>query len=274
MSHCNRRRIHLALAGLLAFPAILCSQRGPSNNPFARSPEAVQAGARIYTAQCAVCHGKDAHGGEGPDLYRSQVVVIGKDRSLFDVIRNGIPGTEMLAFKLADDQVWQTVSYLHALTRPGMGPQAPGDVEAGRRVFHEAGCDGCHLLAGRGGVIGPDLSSIALQRSTEEIRRRILNPNEDVADEYRSVTVETKLGQKIVGQLKNQDNFSLQIMLPDGEFALLLRSEAKKVDIVRRSSMPADYSSRLTPQQIQNLLAFLDRQRASFLKFQPSFQNY
>lgn len=39
------------------------------------------------------------------------------------------------------------------------GPQ--GDAERGRMRFAEVGCNGCHLVEGVGGMIGPDLSGIA-----------------------------------------------------------------------------------------------------------------
>lgn len=36
-----------------------------------------------------------------------------------------------------------------------------GDPERGRMRFAEVGCNGCHMVEGVGGMIGPDLSGIA-----------------------------------------------------------------------------------------------------------------
>lgn len=39
--------------------------------------------------------------------------------------------------------------------------EAPGDAARGERRFGEIGCNGCHLVNGVGGMVGPDLTGIA-----------------------------------------------------------------------------------------------------------------
>src|SRR5437763_1059297 len=46
-----------------------------AGNPFAGNADAAVQGEKLYGARCAGCHGKDARGGEAPNLYKSRVVV-------------------------------------------------------------------------------------------------------------------------------------------------------------------------------------------------------
>jgi len=261
-------------AALLACVAASAQVRSRAGNPVAASPEAIARGEKLYGSRCAVCHGRDGRGGEAPSLHKSRVVVLSPDRRFFEVVKSGIPGTEMPPLPGPDEPVWQIVAYVHSLAKPGMGPPVPGDAQAGREVFTRAGCVRCHIAEGKGGVTGPDLSSIAIQSSTAEIRESILDPNAKVPPTFREVSLRSRSGQTVKGMLKNDDNFSVQMMTLDGELRTFLRSEITGFQMERESLMPAGLGKGLTPEQLQNLLAFLDRQRAPFLKSQIGFQDY
>jgi putative heme-binding domain-containing protein len=270
----------LKTAVLTALTALSCvgQQAAPAQrraaNPLAGKPEAIAAGEKLYGARCAHCHGKGGKGAEGPSLHRSRIVVVSPPARFFEVIRKGIPGSEMPPFAGDDDNVWQIVAYVHSITKPGEGPPVEGDAEAGRLVFQRAGCNGCHTVAGAGGALGPDLSSIALQISSEQIREAVLQPDSRIAEGFQTVRLVTKNGQRIEGVLKNQDNFSLQMIASDGTPKAFLMTELANVDADKRSLMPDHYEKSLAAGDLQNLLAFLDRQRKPFLRTQVSFQNY
>ena len=240
------------------------------------SPQTVSlaAGEKLYAVRCAACHGKDARGGEGPSLYRSRIVVSAPERRFFEVLKNGIPGTEMAPLKLPEEQIWQIVRFVHSETRPGQGPPVAGDVDAGRAVFIQTGCIRCHIVEGKGGVLGPSLSSIALQLTSSQIREAVLDPSARIAETFHGVKITTGNGRMLEGTLKNEDNFSLQIMTLGGELVSITRSDIKSMETPRGSLMPADIAAKLPPADLQNLLAFLDRQRAPFVHTQMGFQNY
>ena len=112
----------------LMIPAIAASQAaGPAPAPreSTASPDAApRAGgggfgpsryaAETYGQVCAGCHGVDLAGGRGPSLFDPKLLSIRSDEQLHNTILNGVPGTEMQAFKGAinEDQAWQIVSYL------------------------------------------------------------------------------------------------------------------------------------------------------------------
>jgi mono/diheme cytochrome c family protein len=141
-----------------------------AGNPLAGDAEAIRKGQALFGARCAPCHGPDARGGRAPGLDRSRIVVLAPDRRFFELIQNGIPGSEMAPLDAPEEQVWQIIAFVHSLAKPGLGPPVPGDVEAGRRLFDSAGCRQCHMIDGHGGVLGPDLSSVALQNTSSRIR--------------------------------------------------------------------------------------------------------
>jgi len=56
----------------------------------------------------------------------------------------------------------------------GTGAEVRGDPEAGRAVFDEAGCGGCHVLeeAGSSGTVGPSLDNtqVSFNEAVEQVR--------------------------------------------------------------------------------------------------------
>ncbi len=243
-------------------------------NPFAGDAAALAKGEKLYGVRCAICHGKDGRGGEAPSLHKSRIVVLSPDRRFFDVVKFGIPGTEMPPLPGPDDAAWQVVAYVHSIAKPGAGPPVPGDADAGRRIFERAGCHRCHFADGKGGVIGPDLSSIAVQSSSAAIRESIVEPAAKVMQGFRLVKLRFPDGTAVTGILKNEDNFSVQVMTDKSELRAFDRSKLAGVDAVPGSAMPAGLTSQFSPEEFQNLLAYLDRQRAPVMRRQIGFQNY
>ncbi len=59
-----------------------------------------------------------------------------------------------------------------------------GDIERGSDIFAQALCIQCHRVAGRGGVLGPDLTASALRFSQSDLLEAILDPAKDRTDQY------------------------------------------------------------------------------------------
>ena len=247
----------------------------PGGNPLGRDSAAIQAGDELFHERCAVCHGQRAQGAMASNLVRTRSVRRGSVEALFKLIRTGIPGTEMPPqADLSDERIWQVVSYLRSMALPGQQPPLPGDPEAGGALFKSAGCASCHVVNGAGGFLGPSLDSIAIQKSSDQIRQDVLEPDAQQAYGYESVAVETSNGRTVEGVLKNEDNFLVLIQTTDGEVETFRRGDLRSVDRPARSRMPGDYGTRLSPEQIGDLLAFLDRQRDPFTPVVRGFGVY
>jgi mono/diheme cytochrome c family protein len=98
-------------------------------NPLAGNPVAIQNGARLFDQICAQCHGNGAVGdARAPALNLGTFSHGGGDADIFKTIRQGVPGTEMDAYRdYTDDEVWQLVAYIKSLAPP---PPARGTAAA------------------------------------------------------------------------------------------------------------------------------------------------
>src|SRR4051812_21033675 len=88
----------------------------------------VAAGEKVFEAACSGCHGKTGEGGRGPNLSDGKLVRRLNDQRLFGAIKSGVPGSDMPAFPIGDEKIWQIVSFLRSLSSPAIAANAPGDV--------------------------------------------------------------------------------------------------------------------------------------------------
>ncbi len=209
------------------------------------------------------------------NLVRTRSVRRGSVDALFELIRNGIPGTEMPPQPdLPEERIWEVIAYLRSMALPGEQPPLEGDPEAGRGIFRTAGCVTCHIVNGSGGFLGPPLDSIAVRKASEAIRRDVLDPDAELAHGYATVVIETRDEGRFEGLLKNEDTFTVLASAPDGAIRVFQRSEVRSVTQPGRSRMPSDYGTKLSSAELRDLLAFLDRQRDPFTPVVRGFGVY
>ena len=263
----NLRVVPIFFLLLPLFPAQMKPDREEMKkikNPLARNPEAISAGEKAFQSTCSFCHGTDGKGtGRGPNLTTGRWAHGGLDAELFQSIKKGIPGTPMAPYDLPDSEIWQLIAYIRSLGVKGDQPPVRGNPENGRTLFFgKAGCSSCHMIQGAGSPVGPELGSIGAERSAEGIRKAILNPDEEIASGFITVRLQLKNGDKVEGVVKNEDEFSIQVMDKGGRFRMLDKSEVSSVTRdEKKSLMPAGIARGLSGDEFQNLLAFLDRQR-------------
>jgi len=107
--------------------------------------------------------------------------------------------------------------------------------------------------------MGSDLTEYARAHPIGEIRDAITNPSEDLDPSKRIAVVITLDGEKFTGIARNEDNFSLQLQTSDGTFHLFLKSDLQKFEYQPESLMPSDYGSRLSSNELNDLISFLMR---------------
>ncbi len=251
---------------LFALP--LLAQHGrylsDSNNPAIGNPQAIAAGTKLFMGSCAGCHGPDGGGGaRGPNLVRRSLWHPLSDDAIFQVIRKGVPGTDMPPTRLTDDQTWNLVAFIHALTGPASTNPVPGDPAAGKAIYWgaKAGCSNCHAIRGEGGRLAPDLSNVGGSRPLAVIRESILEPAKDLS--YlgnEAATVLLNNGQTLRGVAKNRSNYSLQLIDTKGVLHLLQMNDVKQLTLSETTSMPTDYATRLSRTELRDLLAYLATQ--------------
>lgn len=265
-------RTHASLAAFLALALVLGAQEKPVTNPVAGDPAAIREGASLFRANCSPCHGLNAQGGgRGPDLTAGRWTHGSSDADLFRTVTRGVPGTEMPANGFDDAETWAILAYVRSLA-PGKSASVSGNSSRGEKVFWgTAKCSACHMVRGRGGVLGPDLSHVGDARSmsylidsirepSKELTAGMLDPNNHygLPLEYDTVTVVTESGQTLVGVAKNEDTFSIQLLDTQQRLQFFLKKNLKHVTHERRSLMPAYPEQILNATELQDLVAYLE----------------
>lgn len=134
------------------------------------TPEEVAEGGRLYSANCATCHGTKGNALPNAEVMSGKFKRATSDEDLAKLVRNGIPNTAMAADRnLTDMQSAQVIAYLRSMALPGAVaiatpiPALPaGDAARGKILFEGAkgNCLSCHRVGSNGSGFGPDLSSI------------------------------------------------------------------------------------------------------------------
>ena len=86
-------------------------------NPVASQPDAISAGEKLYSQQCARCHGQDAAGKNHHPSLRSERVHADTPGELEWIIAHGARfRMRSFAKKLSDTERWEIVSYIQSLS--------------------------------------------------------------------------------------------------------------------------------------------------------------
>jgi putative heme-binding domain-containing protein len=225
-------------------------------------PGDVAAGERMYRTQCAYCHGPRGEGGRGAMLARRNLIHAAIDQAMFDVIRHGIPDSEMPGHWFTPRETWQIVAFVRTLGR--VAPQkVAGDSQRGKTLYAAKGCSNCHTIAGRGGPLGPDLTDIGTRRSPGYLRQALLEPEAAVPEGFVEIQLVTRDGRRITGVRLNEDAFSIQLRDLAGNLQSFFKSElAECTPQAGKSPMPS-YKETLAPGEVDDLVAWLDSLRGN-----------
>ena len=264
----------VTIGGLLLFASL--ASAGENKNPYAGNVKAAKAGEYEFRINCALCHGLGAHGGgRGPDLTRVQKKHAHTDSDMFQVISGGSPGTAMPAngtngqgVGMTDEEIWQIITYIRSQEVKSQGKPA-GNADRGKSLFFgDANCSLCHMVDGRGGRLGPDLSAVGTSRTHDAMVESVRDPSRRLAwgltesskefpQEYESATAITADGKEIKGVTLNEDSFSVQIMDSSEQIHLLDKSKLRSFQKNRNSSMPLYKPDTLSDKDLDDIVAYL-----------------
>jgi len=280
-SHRLHRGIVLRCFSLAFFAAVVLCFAAPrlsaqDTNPLANDPKAAKLGEFQFRSNCAFCHGLGARGGgRGPDLTRAQKRHGNFDADLFRTINEGVPGTAMppngatqQGVGMTETEIWQVIAYIRSVQVKA--PAQPlGDAAHGKQLFFgTAACSTCHMVEGKGGRLGPDLTTTGSARATNYLIDSVRYPSRRLAQgiseamkefsqEYETVKVETADGQRITGVVLNEDHFTVQMMDLREQLHLFEKDKLRSYEKSRESLMPAYDQKMLPDKDLHDILAFL-----------------
>ncbi len=258
---------------LLALTTVCAAE---DHNPLAGNPEAAKLGEFQFRINCAFCHGLGAHGGgRGPDLTRAQKRHGNADADLYHTINEGVPGTAMppngttgQGVGMTETEIWQVITYLRS--QQVKAPAQPvGNATHGKELFYgDANCSSCHMVEGKGGRFGPDLSGVGTARAPEAIVDSVRNPSRRLApglteamkefpQEYETVVVTTADGTEVRGVAMNEDSFSVQIMDQSEQIHFFEKDQLRSFKKTRISAMPIYDPATLSDKDLQDIVAYL-----------------
>jgi putative heme-binding domain-containing protein len=137
----------------------------------------------------------------------------------------------------------------------GVIRSGPGVPKPGRQIFQDQ-CARCHTLFGKGGKVGPDLTTYR-RDDLETMLLNVVNPSAEVREGYGCQVVATTDGRTLTGVLVEQDKNVVVLRGSDGKELTLPRSTIEEMTPSRASLMPEGLLKGLNEQQVRDLFAYL-----------------
>jgi putative heme-binding domain-containing protein len=135
--------------------------------------------------------------------------------------------------------------------------ELPGHAAIGRLVYQRA-CATCHRRGDEGTEMGPNLATV-VEHSREKLLTNILDPNADIQPGYHAYTCLLESGEILAGLLAGETANSVTIRQINGVSRSVARREIERLQNSNQSFMPEGLEAALSPQDMADLLAFLQQ---------------
>jgi putative heme-binding domain-containing protein len=139
-----------------------------------------------------------------------------------------------------------------------------GRVETGRsfirgKTLQKQLCASCHLFKGKGGALGPDLTSVGNKYDYTSILTEIIEPSKVISDQHASVVLRLKDDTLVVGRELGGDddtlNMAINPLKPD-EVTVIKKSDIAERKVSPISMMPPTLLNTLTEEEILDLIMY------------------
>jgi cytochrome c oxidase cbb3-type subunit III len=250
-----------------AAPPPAASPAAPASAASSAAPVDLEDGKRQFEQNCSACHGVDAGGEEGPDLHGVPARL--GDAAVQGIIRRGIPGTAMPGFStISERQAANIVAYIGKLGSTETSEKATGDPQNGEALYNSSGCPACHMIAGQGGSIGPDLSRIGAMRGTTNLKTRLQDPGANLPKvedgpfgnswtQFLMFRAIEKDGRVIEGMRVGEDSFTIVLKDASGKFHGLWKPDLRALEKEPGKSFMPSFKNTLSAAQLDDVVAYL-----------------
>ena len=120
-------------------------------------------------------------------------------------------------------------------------------------------------MYGEGGQIGPELTG-SNRADLNYLLLNILYPSDDIADSYKMVTITTKDGRTLAGNVSEEDNQKVVLNMI-GQKTTIPKGDIKSRTVADFSMMPAGLLQTLTNDNIVALFKYMQtKQQVSLTK--------
>jgi putative heme-binding domain-containing protein len=134
-----------------------------------------------------------------------------------------------------------------------------GDAPRGLKLFTDTrtGCANCHVVAGQGQNVGPDLTTIGAQFGRETLIEAILYPSKSIREGYQQVEIELKDGESLTGAIRGESPETLVLVDALGRVQTVPKSTVKGRTAMVLSLMPEGLQAALTREEFADIIAYL-----------------
>jgi putative heme-binding domain-containing protein len=134
-------------------------------------------------------------------------------------------------------------------------------VMRGMQAFVKARCNQCHVVAGHGVNLGPDLAESVRTLKGEELLRQIIEPSSKIHEKFQNYQLATSDGRIVTGVIVKEDDAEYQVVTNLLTPHTATRIRKKDVDekvASKISPMPEGLLNPLTRDEILDLHSFLE----------------
>jgi putative heme-binding domain-containing protein len=217
--------------------------------------EAIQAGSRVYTQQCALCHGPQGATVDDIDLRRGVFRTASSDDDLRRVISSGAAEGRMPAFPLSEAELDGVIAYIRAGFDPEGVAVRIGDPQRGRSLFEGDGrCRDCHRVNGAGPRVAPDLSDIGALRTPAALQRSLVDPANGLLPINRPVRIVTRSEEVITGRRLNEDTYTVQVIDSNERLRSLVKADLVRYEL---SQTPTHEPTSFSSDEVADLVGYL-----------------
>lgn len=195
------------------------------------------------------------------DLPKISDIEFGNDGSLYaarhgmaDYWYNAVYENQGAIYKLVYDPEYTTFS---ATRKAPSAAISPNSVEAGKQLFAEAACLGCHQVDGTTELLGPNLKNIASQFSRTELLEEIMNPSARIKPSMMGQRIIKKDGQVLLGRVVSSGEKEISVMLVGNTVIQVPRTEISETEVVKESLMFEGLLTGMSETDTEALLDYL-----------------
>lgn len=165
---------------------------------------------------------------------------------------NPLPDFEIAAIQ-GPGRKWDLASARAATTN------GTPDFERGRSLYFSTKCASCHRLAGLGGNIGPDLTSIPSKFDQNYVVEAIIDPTKVISDQYGSSVVLLADGSLLTGLVIQRGNGDLTVYptQPDAKPIEVEADDVEEITASPISQMPLELLNDLNADEVRDLIGYL-----------------
>ncbi|QDT53735.1 Auracyanin-A precursor [Caulifigura coniformis] len=153
---------------------------------------------------------------------------------------------------------WAMLDFADAFNEPPRHDDAT--LARGMTAFVKARCNQCHVVAGHGVNLGPDLVESVKTLKGPELLRQILEPSSRIHEKFQTWQFSTSEGRIVTGVIVKETPEAIEVatnLLTPNSLTTILKRDVDEKQISKISSMPTGLVNVLSRAEILDLHAYL-----------------